>query len=166
MKTNKQNNPELNKIQELIASIKVGMFITQSSQGAMYGRPMQTQEMDEEGCLWFFSRSQTDKDQEVAQQSSVNIGYADSNNSNFVSVSGKASIVKDKERMQELWSPIMKAWYPNGLETPGISLIKVKIESAAYWDTSASTMVEIFKIAKAIATGKEYQDGEHGKVQG
>jgi general stress protein 26 len=81
-------------------------------------------------------------------------------------VSGKASVVKDKAKMEELWSPIMKAWYPEGLETPGISLLKIDIESAAYWDTSANMMVETFQIAKAIVTGTIYEGGEHGKVDG
>ena len=167
MKTPKLNKPQLKKIQELISSIKVGMLVTlDDGQGAMYARPMQTQEMDADGCLWFFSREDTDKDYEIRQDALVNVSYADSNNSNFVSVSGKANVVHDKAKMEELWSPIMKAWYPQGLETPGISLIKVEIDSAAYWDTSASTMVEIYKIAKAIVTGTQYQDGEHGKVKG
>ncbi len=165
MKTAKQNKPQLTKVQELILSVKVGMLVTQAPDGeALFARPMQTQQMDEDGCLWFFSNENTGKDYEIKKDSLVNISYADSNYSNFVSVSGKADVVKDKAKMEELWSPIMKAWYPHGLETPGISLLKVDIESAAYWDGSASTMVEVFKIAKAIVTGQQYE-GEHGKVK-
>jgi len=167
MKVSKLNKPQLQKIQDLILSIKVGMLVTQKPDGsAMYARPMQTQQMDEDGCLWFFSNEKTDKDAEIKQDAQVNVSYADSNNSGYVSVSGKASVVKDKAKMEELWSPIMKAWYPEGLDTPGISLLKIDIESAAYWDTSANMMVETFRIAKAIVTGTTYEGGEHGKVDG
>lgn len=166
MKTSKLNQPQLQKIQEIIASIKVGMLVTQSAHGeAMYARPMQTQEMDEDGCLWFFSNENTDKDFEIKHDSEVNVSYSDSNNSAYASVSGTAIVTHDKEKMEELWSPIMKAWYPEGLETPGISLLKIDIDSAAYWDTTANKMVEMFKLAKAIATGETYEGGEHGKVK-
>ncbi|CAN5165913.1 pyridoxamine 5'-phosphate oxidase family protein [soil metagenome] len=165
MKTAKQNKPQLSKIQDLILAVKVCMLVTESPNKSLFARPMQTQQMDEDGCLWFFSNEQTDKDQEIKKDAQVNISYADSNQSNYVSVSGKAEVVHDKAKMEELWSPIMKAWYPQGLETPGISLLKVEIKSAAYWDGSASTMVEVYKIAKAIVTGQQYEDGEHGKVQ-
>lgn len=165
MKVSKLNKPQLQKIQDDILAIKVGMLVTKSIVGEnLYARPMQTQEMDADGCLWFFSSKHTDKDHEIKHGAEVNIAYADSNQSSYVSVSGKAHIVEDRDKMEELWSPIMKAWYPDGVDTPGITLLKVEIDSAAYWDSTANKMVELFKIAKAIATGDTYSGGKHAKV--
>lgn len=167
MKTSKLNKPQLNKVQDVIAAIKVGMLVTQSAQcHALYARPMQTQQMDEDGCLWFFSSTETDKDYEIENDATVNISYADTNKSSYASISGQATTVHNKAKMEELWSPIMKAWYPDGLETLGISLLKITIDEAAYWDTTSNRMVELFKIAKAIVTGDTYEGGEHGKIKG
>ncbi len=165
MKVEKLNKPQLQQVQDDILAVKVGMLVTKSIVGEkLYARPMQTQEMDADGCLWFFSSKHTDKDHEIKHGAKVNVSYADSNKSTYVSVSGTAQIVEDKEKMEELWSPIMKAWYPEGIDTPGITLLKIEIDSAAYWDSSANKMVEMFKIAKAVVTGEVYDGGDHGKV--
>ena len=66
--------------------------------------------------------------------------------------------------MKELWSSILKAWFPLGLNDPDIILIKVTPNEVNYWDSSSSTMVVLFNMLKAIATGKEYEEGEHGKI--
>ncbi len=167
MKVEKLNKPQLQKVQDDILAIKVGMLVTKSIVGEkLYARPMQTQLMDADGCIWFFSSKHTDKDHEISQGAKVNVAYADSNSSSYVSVSGTAHIVEDKEKMEDLWSPIMKAWYPDGIDTPGITLLKIDIDSAAYWDSSANKMVEMFEIAKAVVTGDVYDGGEHAKVNG
>ncbi len=165
-KANLEGKPELAKVQDLIAEVKIGMLVTNGPDGNhMYARPMQTQEMDEDGCLWFFSSDHTDKDYEIEKDAQVNVCYADNGNQTYVSVSGTAQTAHDREKMRELWSPIMKAWYPQGLDTPGISLLKVHIEKAAYWNDTDSRMVEMFRIAKAIIVGETYDGADHGKVE-
>ena len=59
----------------------------------------------------------------------------------------------------------MKAWFPKGLDDKKILLIKVEGNQAEYWEGSSSKIVIAFNIARSIATGKQYDQGEHGKVQ-
>jgi len=66
--------------------------------------------------------------------------------------------------MKELWSSILKAWFPLVLDDPDMILIKVKPSEVNYWDSSSSKMVLLFNMLKAIVTGKEYDEGEHGKI--
>ena len=51
-----------------------------------------------------------------------------------MSVSGKASIVADKAKIAELWSPAMNIFFPGGKDDPNLRLIRVRAESAEYWD--------------------------------
>ena len=66
--------------------------------------------------------------------------------------------------MEELWNPILKAWFPDGLETPDLCLLKVNVEEAEYWDSSSSTLVQIAGFVKAMVTGQQADGGDHGKV--
>ena len=164
MKTEEMNH-ELNKVQEIIDSIEVGMLTTMQDDGDHKSRPMQTQKLDADGNLWFFSNRSSHKTEELQKHPSVNVAYADTNSQSYVSVVGKASVVDDPAIKEELWSPIAKAWFPKGLEDPELTVLKVEIKEAEYWDSSSSSMVQAYHIAKAIITGEQNDEGEHGEVK-
>ena len=141
---------ELTKVQEIIDSIEVGMLTTMQDDGDHRSRPMQTQKLDAEGSLWFLTSRSSHKTEELQKHPNVNVAYADAKNQSYVSVVGTASLVDDAAVKEELWSPIAKAWFPKGLEDPDLTVLKVKIKEAEYWDSSSSKMVQAYHIAKAL----------------
>ncbi len=156
------NNSELNKLSELIQDIRIAMFVTQE-QDTLRSRPMATHGL-ENGFLWFFTYKNSHKKSEIEAQPSVNISYQDPSKELYVSVSGNAEIVEDRAKIEELWKPFLKAWFPNGKEDPNIALIRVDISQAEYWDAPSSTMVQLIGMVKAAVTGKPYQAGENKKI--
>ena len=158
-------NKDLNKVQEIIDSIEVGMLTTMQDDGDHKSRPMQTQKLDADGNLWFLTSRSSHKTEELLKHPGVNVAYADTDSQSYVSVVGKASIVDDPAIKKELWNPIAKAWFPKGLEDPDLTVLKVNIKSAEYWDSSSSTMVQAYHIAKALITGEQNDEGEHGEVK-
>src|SRR6476620_8533715 len=82
----------------------------------------------------------------------------------YVSVFGRAEVSHDRAKMEELWNPIHKAWFPDGLADPNICLIRVRVEEAEYWDAPSSTLVQLAGFAKALVTGKEADYGENEKI--
>jgi hypothetical protein len=78
----------------------------------------------------------------------VNVSFVDTGDSLYVSVCGHAQLLKDRAKAEELWSPLVKAWFPGGLDDPKLSLIKVTIQSAEYWDSSASKMMQFYEMAR------------------
>ena len=164
MKTETQNHPELEKVKGYIEDIKVAMITTMDEEGHHRSRPMQTLKMDADGCLWFFTDRHSPKLHEMHQNPSVNLSYADNDDQTYVSVSGEAEQLDDETMKKELWNPILKAWYPKGLDDPNLTVLKVKITHADYWDGNSSKMIEAFRIAKAIVTGERHGYGEEGKI--
>jgi general stress protein 26 len=73
-------------------------------------------------------------------------------------------LINDREKIEELWRPILKAWFPKGLGDPSLALLKISIEEAEYWDSSSSALVQIAGFVKAIATGERMEGGDHVKV--
>jgi general stress protein 26 len=148
-----------------IKDVKIAMLTTIDQDGALHSRPMATLKAEEDGELWFFTGASSPKVAEVKDDQRVNLSYADPGDTLFVSVSGTAQLVRDPAKAKELWSPLMKAWFPEGLDDPNLGLLRVKIEKAEYWDGPSSKMVQLAGFLKAIVTGKRYDQGENEKVE-
>lgn len=161
------NNGDIKKLGELIKGIRVAMLTTFDTEGSLHSRPMANQDHPFDGTLWFFTDANSAKVHELHEDRHVNVSYADTSENRYVSVSGTATIVKDREKMKELWSPLHKAWFPDGLDDPTIALLRVDVQKAEYWDSPSSAVVRLFGFAKALATGKPYggEGSDHEKIQ-
>lgn len=151
------------KLNELIKDVQIAMLTT-IDWGVLRSRPMQTQEFEFDGDLWFFTSTDTHKTDEIEKDRRVNVSYASPDSNTYVSVSGTAEVVKNRAKIEELWNPIYKAWFPKGLDDPSLCLLKISVEQAEYWDSSSSALVEIAGFVKALVTGQRADGGDHGKV--
>jgi general stress protein 26 len=160
------NNEGVKKLNELIKSIETAMLVTADTDGTLRSRPMGTQQIESDGDLWFFTGRNTGKTQAIEHDQHVNISYSSPKDNRFVSVSGRAELIEDKKKVEELWNPLLKAWFPEGIEDPNLTLIRVHVESAEYWDFHSSTMVQLMGFAKSIFTGKQIQPdkSQHDKI--
>ena len=161
MENNRQESIE--KIRELTHGIDFCMLTTIDS-GHLRSRPMSTQEMDLDGELWFFTSDDTHKVTEIEKDNRVNLAYSKPDDNVYLSISGRAEVVKDRAKIEELWSPVLKAWFPEGKDDPTLCLLKVSVEQAEYWDAPNSKIVQLFGMVKAIATGQEADYGENRKM--
>jgi general stress protein 26 len=154
------------KLAELIKDIEVAMLTTVGTDGHLRSRPMATQQTEFDGTLWFFTWMDTDKVHEIQRDQHVAVSYAKPSDQRYVSVSGTARLVNDREKAKELWNPLLKAWFPKGLDDPNLGLLRVDAEHAEYWDAPSSKLVQLYGFTKAILTGKRYgEEGtEHEKV--
>jgi len=160
-----KDNHNIEKFIEMVKDSKVCMLITnEKSAENLSGRPMSISEIEEDGTMWFFTRASSYKVEEIEESKKVSIAITNESSQNYLMINGSGNLVNDKVKMKELWSSILKAWFPLGLNDPDIILIKVTPNEVNYWDSSSSTMVVLFNMLKAIATGKEYEEGEHGKI--
>ena len=153
----------IEKLNGLIKDVEIAMLTTMDG-GVLRSRPMQTQEVEFDGDLWFFTGTDTHKTEEIEKDNRVNVAYSSPATNTYVSVSGTASLVSDREKIEELWNPILKAWFPKGLDDPTLILLKVSVEQAEYWDQSSSAIVKIVGFVKALVTGERADDGDHGRV--
>jgi len=154
----------IKKLQELTEDIDFCMLTTMDG-GYLRSRPMSTQQSELNGTLWFFTSDQTHKVEEIEKDNRVNCAYSAPGNDRYVSVSGRATLSKDCAKMEELWSEVLKAWFPDGLEQKDLALLKVEIEQAEYWDTPWGKIVQLLGFVKALATGQEFNPGENQKIK-
>lgn len=152
---------------DLIHECQVTMLTTMDPEGCLRSRPMSTLKPNfqkEDKTLWFFTDAESGKIFEIKKNSEVNLSYCNAEKQIYVSVSGHGELIKDHEMAAQLWSPLMKAWFPNGLEDPSLSLLKITVTKAEYWDAPSSPIVQFIGMAQAIVKGEPYQAGSHGKL--
>lgn len=153
------------KVWDMIKDIKVAMMVTMDSEGHHFARPMVAQEPDEHHDLWFFTSLDSPKVEEIIANPEVLLSYADTGGNAYVSISGEAAVVRDRAKIDELWSESLKAWWPKGKDDPNVTLICVTPRSAEYWDGPASTVVQAFGYLKARVTGEPEKMGENRTVR-
>ncbi len=141
---------------DLIKDIKFGMLTTRHGNGHLHSRPLTTQNksIDHDDTLWFFVSRSGQPAADVTKESQVNIAYAHPGSDSYVSVSGTAAIVENQEKKEELWTKMVQAWFPGGINDPDLALLCVRISHAHYWDVRENKLTQLYEMAKAAITGK------------
>ena len=165
MAHNDTSTNDTKRLAEKIKGIRIAMLTTAEEDGTLRSRPMATQEMEFDGDLWFFTYADSAKVDDVQQHRQVNISYAKPDDNLFVSVVGTGQLVRDKQKIKELWNPFVKVWFPNGQDDPNVALLKVTVTSAEYWDAPGGKVGAIYTAAKNLATGGKNPGGENEKLE-
>lgn len=153
------------KVWDMIKDIKVALMTTQGVNGKLHARPMVARkEEGENNDLWFFTRNDSRKIQEIMAHPRVMLNYADPDEQNYVAISGMADVIDDRAKIKELWSEPMRTWFPKGPDDDTLTLIRVQAEEAEYWDSPSSTLVYAYGYVKARLTGEMPNPGESAHV--
>ncbi|WP_207425234.1 pyridoxamine 5'-phosphate oxidase family protein [Pedobacter sp. SYSU D00535] len=154
------------KIKELAKKAKTCFFCTEITDGKPFAaRPMSAQLVDDEGNVWFLSAEDSHKNMQLHNDPYVQLLFQGSENSDFMSLYGRASVSKDKEKIKELWNPLVKTWFTEGIDDPRITVIKVQPEDGYYWDTKHGTVVAFAKMVVGAIAGKTLDDSIEGRLQ-
>lgn len=154
----------IKKVTDLINDVHVCMFTTIDEHGHVISRPMATVDVDKEGNAWFFTNEYSGKVDQISENNELNLIYAHPGKSSYLNIFGIGSIVIDREKMKQLWTPMVQAWFPEGIDDPRLCLLKVDTKQAWYWDNSSSKMVIFFNALTAVIRGRRYEEGEHGEL--
>ncbi len=129
----------IEKLAELIHQIRIAMLTTLTNEGAFRSRPITTHGARFDGDLWFLTRVDSAKLDQVRQHRRVGLTYATPTDNTYISLSGTAQVVVDQAKAEELWDPSYQVWFPGGSSDPDLALIKVTVELAEYWAAPALT---------------------------
>ena len=161
-----ERDAHIARLRELIKDIDFAMLTTVDDDGSLRSRPMSAnKEVEFDGDLWFFTYASSHKVDEIEREHQVGVSFADPKTQRYVSLSGRASLVRDKRTIEALWKPELKAWFPAGTDEPNIALLKVSVHKAEYWDAPSSIAAHVFSLVKAAATGTPAAPGENEKIR-
>ncbi|MBV9986273.1 MAG: pyridoxamine 5'-phosphate oxidase family protein [Chitinophagaceae bacterium] len=164
MEKNLQSAQAVKKLQTLISDVRTCMMVTSGKSGRHSGRPMAVIDVDDHANLWFFASNKSAKVKDIEEDTQVQLVFANPQKDIFIDVYGRASIETDRRYITEKWNPLVKAWFPDGVDDPALCLIKIKADEAHYWDTDATKVGAMVKMALSAVTGKKLEEGVHGEL--
>ena len=151
----------------LLKKLHTAMLVTHTGGHDLHARPMAIAQVEDDGRIWFISGADTAKVHEIEIDSQVQV-IAQDGDSAFLSLSGRASLITDREKLAELWQEPFRVWFPGGKDDPDIELIAVQPEMGEFWDTTGTNRCRyLWEAAKAYVTGTTPDADDqhlHGKV--
>ena len=154
------------KIRELVKQAPNCFFCTNVKlAGSSGARPMNVRQVDDEGNLWFLSADDSHKNDELLRDPAVRLFFQGSTHSDFLELNGTATVSRDRAKIKELWEPIIRTWFTEGIDDPRITVIQVTPTDGYYWDTKHGNMVAGIKMMIGAAIGKTLDDSIEGKLK-
>jgi len=153
---NSENQETIKNIKDLIKDEKVAMLTTISSDGKLMSRPMQTQEVElDREEVWFITKKDTDKYEDIKLNPAVNLAYA---GSSYVSISGTAELVQDSEKKNEYMNKIVEKLLNTSADDPDVVLVKVTPEIAEYWESGVNVKT-VKEFVKKVTSRHSLEEG-------
>ena len=152
------------KFKELVKHQSTCLFTTQLTNLPLTTRPMSVQKVCDQGNFWFLSASDSKKNNEIAADARAQLFFSNTSNYEFLSVYGKATVSRDRQKIEELWNDIAKAWFTEGKDDPRVTVIKFTPDEGFYWDTKDGKLVSLIKILASAVSGKTFQEGVEGSI--
>lgn len=149
------------KLKDLVGSLRTCMFTEVQADGQLASKPMTLLELDDDGVPWFMTSL------EFIQHADwpVNISFSDEGSNTYVSLSGTAQAVQDRERIHELWGLYARPFFPEGPDSPDVVLIKVLPHNVEYWDGPSNALTRSASMLASVVAGRPVGMGEHGFIK-
>jgi general stress protein 26 len=154
-------------LRTMLREFTTAMLVTRRDDGGLRSRPMAIAEARIDGVVYFSTAIDSPKIEELAADSRVNVAMQ--SGGRFVSITGRARVVKDRALLERLWSEAWRVWFPGGKDDPTLCLIAVEPEEAEYWDRSGAKGIKsFFQMAKAYVSGTQpgdFEPEQHSKIR-
>lgn len=139
------------KLFKLVNKFRTGMLVTAAADGGLRGRPMALAEKESDVELWFATDKDSPKIAEIEADPRVAVTLQEGNV--FVSLTGRARVVRDRAKIEELWSESWKVWF-EGKDDPSLVLLNFVPDEGEYWDSSGLQGIKFLaQAAKRIIGG-------------
>lgn len=163
---------ELQKFYDMVDGLDTAMMVTRRPDGHLRSRAMANQKLAAGADLWFVTSAQTAKLADLAHDPHINLSYYRDRNREWVSVSGVATVARDRPKIRELYAPDWKVWFGSDgdprhgtPDDPRMVLIGVTIHAAEFLDVSKPRPVILYELVKGWLTGQQPELGQRHEIR-
>lgn len=151
---------ELDKFYDLVDDIEIAMMTTRRADGHLESRAMATQKRAAGADLWFVTSDGSAKLRDIEADPHVNLSYYKDRTREWISVSGLATISRDRQKIHELYAPDWSIWFPDEgdprhgtADDPRLVLIGVNVHAAVFMEVNKPQPVVLYELVKGWLTG-------------
>jgi general stress protein 26 len=165
MATTTTDDP-ITRLRELTSSQRTVMVSTDvrtigGGAARLEARPLTVLDTDASGATWFLVSRSADWVRGLEDGTRALLTGSDDSDGSWFSVSGTASLIEDRARLEELWNPVAGAWF-DGPDDPDLIALRMQADELSWWDSPSSGLVRLFTIAKGALGGDTDDVGDHG----
>jgi general stress protein 26 len=156
-------NAALEKLRTLLKDFPIAFMVTVEG-GRISARPIGVvgDHAAFDGSLWFITDKRSHKVEAIEHGAVTALLFQNDRNGAYLHLSGRAAVVENRARLEELYTTLQRAWFPKGLDDPDITLVRFDADEGNYWDSHDSIARLAFAFAKAIVTGEPGKSGNAG----
>jgi len=154
----------LAKLRELLANFPIATMVTVETSGAITARPIGVvgDHAAFDGQLWFITDRRSRKVQAINTGAVTFLIFEDHDKGAYLHLTGRAHVIEDRTRLEELYTPVQRTWFPNGLDDPHMTLIRFEGDRGEFWDRHNGMVRLLAAFAKAMVTGSPGSSGNTG----
>lgn len=136
---------------------RFGMLGLVGAAPTQHFQPMTAFAEPENGKIWFFTRTDTDLARTVHEGVHAMFIIQAKDQELQACIGGRLAQVRDRDRIEKYWGPVVAAWYPDGKDDPHLTLLCLDVADAQVWLSETGSLKFAYEIAKANLT-KEIPD--------
>jgi general stress protein 26 len=153
------------RFHNLLTQFSHGMLVTRTPNADLRARPLAVADIEDDDDLWFVTSLGTGKVTEILKDPHVCITFQEG--ARYLSLTGRAVVVCDAERLKQVWKERWRTWFPEGPRDPQVVLLRINAEAGEFWDRGGLAGIRyLFRAGRDYLAGREYVSTpeEHQKV--
>jgi general stress protein 26 len=157
----------LEKLRELLANFPIATMVTVEPGGAIAARPIGVvgDHAAFDGQLWFITDKRSRKVRAITGGATTFLIFEDHDKGAYLHLTGRAEVVEDRARLEKLYTPVQRTWFPDGLDDPHMTLLRFDASQGEYWDQHNGMLRLLAAFTKAIVTGSPGSSGNTGTAR-
>jgi len=152
------------KLRELLANFPITTMVTVEGNGAITARPIGVvgDHAAFDGQLWFITDRRSRKVEAINAGATTFLIFENHDQGAYLHLNGQAHVVEDRARLEQLYTPVQRTWFPDGLEDPHMILLRFDADQGEFWDKHNGMIRLAAAFAKALVTGSPGSSGNTG----
>jgi general stress protein 26 len=154
----------IDRVWHIVEKVGVAMLTTRFA-GGLRARPLEARPDRAAGLIWFLTDMRSGKDGEVATSPDVGLVFIDAGDKAYLSITGRAEILRDTAQAAKIWKSTDQVWWPGGPDDPTLRLLRVEPKTAELWDGPSSRGRRGFRIRQGKTHGRQAKSGREPQDQ-
>ena len=115
----------IDRVWDIIEKVSVCMLTTQFV-GGLRARPLEARPDRDAGLIFFVTDIHSAKEDEIEATPDVGLVFIDSKDKAYLSITGRARVMRDADKTKVAWRKTDEVWWPGGPDNPDVCLLRIE----------------------------------------